>query len=80
MAVDQGFCALSFQELMAYCANDVAATCEVFKVLWPEFNERLVVLLKKFREFRLNSSGIVQFYLKVSTVKIVASFRIVDFL
>lgn len=30
----------SFQELMTYCANDTMATCEVFKVLWPEFNQR----------------------------------------
>ncbi|KAL4228151.1 hypothetical protein ACF0H5_013584 [Mactra antiquata] len=30
----------NFQELMHYCADDVIATCDVFKVLWPEFNER----------------------------------------
>ncbi|KAK3790338.1 hypothetical protein RRG08_062571 [Elysia crispata] len=29
-----------FQELMAYCANDVIATSAVFKKLWPEFQER----------------------------------------
>ena len=26
--------------LMNYCASDVEATLEVFKVLWPEFNVR----------------------------------------
>ncbi|XP_053406122.1 DNA polymerase subunit gamma-1-like [Mercenaria mercenaria] len=30
----------NFQELMNYCAGDVRATYEVFRVLWPEFNER----------------------------------------
>lgn len=30
----------NFQELMDYCASDAAATLEVFKELWPEFNDR----------------------------------------
>ncbi|XP_052279468.1 DNA polymerase subunit gamma-1-like isoform X1 [Dreissena polymorpha] len=30
----------NFQNLMLYCANDVVATYEVFKALWPEFCER----------------------------------------
>jgi len=25
---------------MAYCSNDVIATCKVFKQLWPQFRER----------------------------------------
>ncbi|ELT96390.1 hypothetical protein CAPTEDRAFT_18002 [Capitella teleta] len=30
----------NFQELMGYCASDVAATTDVFKALWPQFLER----------------------------------------
>ncbi len=30
----------SFQEIMTYCANDVAATLQLYRVLWPKFLEK----------------------------------------